>query len=65
MALQAATRTEHRLTEEFEVSARRLPDTRLLRRRAEGGTYVGLKNLGPMEEAWGLEPPGQMADALC
>ena len=56
---EAAARVEHRVAEAFEASSFVAENVTLTRRAAGGGTYVGTKNLDPMQEAWGLEPPGQ------
>ena len=34
----------------------------LTRRAAGGGTYMGERNLDPMETEWGLEAPGEMVE---
>ena len=59
---EAATRVEHRLREEFEVTSKVAENYTLTRRAAEGGTYSGEKNLDPMTETWGLEPLDQIVE---
>ncbi len=56
---EAATRLEHRVAEEFVASSLVAENVTLTRRAAKGGTYVGTRNLDPMQQAWGLEPAGQ------